>query len=39
MIGYPSPKELNKVILEYDVGNKYLQNDKYSKTIALSSSK
>lgn len=35
MIGYSSPKESNKVILEYDVGNKYLQNDEYSKTIAL----
>jgi hypothetical protein len=35
MIGYQLSNELNKVILEYDVGNKYLQNDKYSKTIAL----
>ena len=35
MIGYSSPKESNKVILEYDVDNKYLQNDEYSKTIAL----
>ena len=35
MIGYSSPNESNKVILEYDVGNKYLQNDEYSKTIAL----
>ena len=35
MVGYSSPNESNKVILEYDVGNKYLQNDEYSKTIAL----
>jgi hypothetical protein len=35
MIGYSSPNETNKVILEYDVGNKNLQNDEYSKTIAL----
>ena len=35
MIGYPPVNESNKVILEYDIGNKYLQNDKYSKTIAL----
>ena len=34
MIGYPSPKESNKVMLEYDVGNKYLYNDKYSKLIS-----
>ena len=35
MIGYSSPNESNKVIIEYDIGNKYLQNDEYSKTIAL----
>jgi hypothetical protein len=35
MIGYRPSNESNKVILEYDVGNKYLQNDNYSKTIAL----
>jgi hypothetical protein len=36
MIGYtPSNETKNKVILEYDIGNKYVQNDKYSKTIAL----
>ena len=35
MVGYSSPNESNKVIIEYDVGNKYLQNDEYSKTIAL----
>ena len=35
MVGYSSPNESNKVILEYDVGNKYLQNDEYSKTISL----
>ena len=35
MVGYSSTNESNKVILEYDVGNKYLQNDEYSKTIAL----
>jgi len=35
MIGYQHSNKLKKVILEYDVGNKYLQNDKYSKTIAL----
>ncbi|HEX2409323.1 MAG TPA: M20/M25/M40 family metallo-hydrolase [Nitrososphaeraceae archaeon] len=36
MIGYrPSNETKNKVILEYDVGNKYVQNDKYSKNIAL----
>jgi hypothetical protein len=34
MIGYPSPKESNKVMLEYDIGNKYLYNDKYSKLIS-----
>jgi Peptidase family M28 len=33
MIGYPPVNESNKVILEYDVGNKHLQNDKYSKLI------
>jgi Zn-dependent M28 family amino/carboxypeptidase len=35
MIGHPPSNESNKVILEYDVGNKYEKNDKYSKTIAL----
>lgn len=35
MIGYRPSNESNKVILEYDFGNKYLQNDNYSKTIAL----
>ena len=35
MISYRPSNESNKVILEYDVGNKYLQNDNYSKTIAL----
>lgn len=35
MIGYRPSNESSKVILEYDVGNKYLQNDNYSKTIAL----
>ena len=36
MLGYtPSNETKNKVILEYDVGNKYVQNDNYSKTIAL----
>jgi hypothetical protein len=35
MIGHPPNNESNKVILEYDVGNKYKTNDKYSKTIAL----
>ena len=35
MIGYQLSKESKKVILEYDVGNKYLQNDKFSKIIAL----
>jgi Peptidase family M28 len=36
MLGYtPSNETKNKVNLEYDVGNKYVQNDNYSKTIAL----
>jgi hypothetical protein len=35
MIGYRPTNESNKVILEYDIGNKHLQNDNYSKTIAL----
>ncbi len=36
MIGYtPSNESKNKVILGNDVGNKYLQNDKYSENIAL----
>ena len=35
MVGHPPSNESNKVILEYDVGNKYEKNDKYSKTIAL----
>jgi hypothetical protein len=33
MLGYTPSNETNKVILEYDVGNKNVQNDKYSKTI------
>jgi hypothetical protein len=33
MLGYTPPNETNKVRLEYDVGNKHVQNDKYSKTI------
>ncbi|HKO41141.1 MAG TPA: M28 family metallopeptidase [Nitrososphaeraceae archaeon] len=33
MLGYTPSNETNKVILEYDVGNKHVQNDKYSKTI------
>ena len=35
MLGYTPSNKTNKVILEYDIGNKYVQNDKYSKTIAL----
>ena len=35
MIGHPPSNDSNKVILEYDVGNKYEKNDKYSKIIAL----
>ena len=35
MVGHPPSNESNKVILEYDVGNKYEKNDKCSKTIAL----
>ena len=35
MLGYTPSNETNKVILEYDIGNKYVQNDEYSKTIAL----
>jgi len=35
MIGYRPSNETNKVILEYDIGNKHVQNDNYSKTIAL----
>jgi hypothetical protein len=36
MLGYtPSNETKNKVILEYDSGNKYLDNDKNSKNIAL----
>jgi hypothetical protein len=36
MIGYrPYNETKNKVILEYDIGNKYVQNDKNSKNIAL----
>ena len=35
MLGYTPSNETNKVILEYDIGNKYVQNDNYSKTIAL----
>ncbi len=33
MIGYPPANESKKVMLEYDIGNKHLQNDKYSKEI------
>jgi hypothetical protein len=33
MLGYTPSNETNKVILEYDIGNKHVQNDKYSKTI------
>ncbi|HJU58380.1 MAG TPA: M20/M25/M40 family metallo-hydrolase [Nitrososphaeraceae archaeon] len=36
MVGYrPCNETKNKVILEYDIGNKHVQNDKYSKNIAL----
>jgi hypothetical protein len=35
MLGYTPSNETNKVILEYDIGNKYVQNDEHSKTIAL----
>jgi Zn-dependent M28 family amino/carboxypeptidase len=35
MIGRPPSDEADKVILEYDVGNKHEKNDKYSKIIAL----
>jgi hypothetical protein len=35
MLGYTPSNETNKVILEYDIGNKYVQNDQNSKTIAL----
>ncbi|HJT82998.1 MAG TPA: M28 family metallopeptidase [Nitrososphaeraceae archaeon] len=35
MVGHPPSNESNKVDLEYDVGNKFETNDKYSKTIAL----
>jgi Zn-dependent M28 family amino/carboxypeptidase len=35
MIGYRPSNETNKVLLEYDVGNKYVQNDEYSENIAL----
>lgn len=36
MLSYPPPSnESNKVILEYDIGNKYKKNDKFSKTIGL----
>ncbi|MDX1373729.1 MAG: M20/M25/M40 family metallo-hydrolase, partial [Nitrososphaeraceae archaeon] len=36
MIGYPpSSNRSNQIIIEYDVGNRYLQNDKNSKRIAL----
>ena len=35
MLGYTPSNETNKVMLEYDIGNKYVQNDENSKTIAL----
>jgi Peptidase family M28 len=35
MLGYTPSNETNKVILEYDIGNKHVQNDEHSKTIAL----
>ena len=35
MLGYTPSNETNKVMLEYDIGNKYVQNDEDSKTIAL----
>jgi hypothetical protein len=36
MLAYtPSNETKNKVILEYDIGNKYVQNDKNSKNVAL----
>ena len=35
MIGHPPSNESNKVVLEYDIGNKYKKNDMYSKAIAL----
>lgn len=35
MLGYTPSNETNKVILEYDIDNKYVQNDEHSKTIAL----
>ncbi|MFB5601032.1 MAG: M28 family metallopeptidase [Nitrososphaeraceae archaeon] len=36
MIGYPpSSDQTNKVIVEYDVGNKHVKNDKISKEVAL----
>ena len=33
MLGYTLSNETNKVVLEYDIGNKHVQNDKQSKTI------
>lgn len=36
MIGYPQPSnQSNQIIIEHDVGNKHLENDKNSKRIAL----
>jgi hypothetical protein len=33
MLGYTLSNETNKVVLEYDIGNKHVQNDNPSKTI------
>ena len=33
MLGYTLSNETNKVVLEYDIGNKHVQNDKQSKII------
>lgn len=33
MLGYTLSNETNKVVLEYDIGNKHVQNDNQSKTI------
>ncbi|HEU5462451.1 MAG TPA: M28 family metallopeptidase [Nitrososphaeraceae archaeon] len=35
MLGYTPSNETNKIMLEYDIGNKYVENDEDSKTIAL----
>jgi Zn-dependent M28 family amino/carboxypeptidase len=34
MIGYPPPQGSNKVAIEYDLGNRVLVNDRYSKAVA-----